>query len=80
MNILDQIKEELPWLGNNEIYDLTRGKPSPNQLLLSQKLIESISQPFEMDGVDLRNYGTPEGINSARILGSTILDTDKKRH
>ena len=51
MNILDQIKEELPWLGNNEIYDLTRGKPSPSQLLLSQKLIESISQPFEMDGI-----------------------------
>ena len=79
MNILDQIKEELPWLGNNEIYDLTRGKPSPNQLLLSQKLIESISQPFEMDGVDLRNYGTPEGINSARILGSTILDTEQEK-
>jgi DNA-binding transcriptional MocR family regulator len=79
MNILDQIKEELPWLGNNEIYDLTRGKPSPNQLLLSQKLIESISQPFEMDGVDLRNYGTPEGIKSARNLGSTILDTDEKK-
>ena len=79
MNILDQIKEELPWLGNNEIYDLTRGKPSPNQLLLSQKLIESISQPFEMDGVDLRNYGTPEGIKSARNLGSTILDTDEEK-
>ena len=66
-------------MGNNEIYDLTRGKPSPNQLLLSQKLIQSISQPFEMDGVDLRNYGTPEGIRSARNLGSTILDTDEEK-
>ena len=75
MSILKQIKEELPWLGDNDSFDLTRGKPSPDQLKLSQKLIENIKQPFEIDGVDLRNYGNPDGIQSAKILGSEILDT-----
>ena len=66
MSILEQIKSELPWLDNKVIFDLTRGKPSPDQLSVTEENFRSINVPYEMDGIDLRNYGTPEGIPSAR--------------
>ena len=75
MSILEQIKTELPWLDDKVAFDLTRGKPSPDQLSMTEKTFSSLAMPFEMDGIDLRNYGTPEGIPSARELGSKILST-----
>ena len=75
MNILEQIRKEHPWLDINTSYDLRRGKPSNLQLDVTQSILESIQIPFEMDGLDLRNYGEPEGIPSARALGSKILGT-----
>ena len=73
MSILEQIKTELPWLDDKVAFDLTRGKPSPDQLSMTEKTFSNLAMPFEMDGIDLRNYGTPEGIPSARELGSKIL-------
>jgi len=79
MSILEQIKTELPWLDDKVAFDLTRGKPSPDQLSMTEKTFSSLAMPFEMDGIDLRNYGTPEGIPSARELGSKILSTPFER-
>ena len=76
MSILEQIKSELPWLDDKVSFDLTRGKPSADQLNVTQKNFKHIEIPFEMDGIDLRNYGNPEGIPSARKLGAQILSTE----
>ena len=55
--------------------DLTRGKPSPEQLDLSSGL-DGILEGFYLlqDGTDVRNYGNIPGIPEARKLGSEILD------
>ena len=76
MNILEQIRKEHSWLEANRAYDLRRGKPSALQLDITQSNLETIEMPFHMDGVDLRNYGDPEGIPSARALGTEILGTN----
>ena len=76
MNILEHIKQELPWLDTNSTYDLTRGKPASKQLDIVQNILTKIEQPFELDGIDLRNYGNPEGLPSARKLGATILNSN----
>ena len=76
MNILEHIKQELPWLDGNTVYDLTRGKPSSEQLDITESYYSKLTTPFEMDGIDLRNYGNPEGLPSARELGSKILKTN----
>ncbi len=75
MNILEQIRKELPWLEDKVSYDLTRGKPSSDQLDISQQYLEKINQPYHMDGVDIRNYGLPEGLPSAKALGANIMGT-----
>ena len=76
MNILEQIRKEHSWLEANRAYDLRRGKPSALQLDITQSILETIEIPFHMDSVDLRNYGDPEGISSARALGTEILGTN----
>ena len=43
MSILEQIKSELPWLDNKVIFDLTRGKPSPDQLSVTEENFRSIN-------------------------------------
>lgn len=55
--------------------DLTRGKPSAEQLDLSNGM-DGILGGFYMlqDGTDVRNYGGILGIPEARELGSAILD------
>lgn len=56
--------------------DLTRGKPSPEQLDLSNEL-DGILEGFYLlqDGTDVRNYGGILGIPEARELGADILGT-----
>ena len=53
--------------------DLTRGKPSSDQLDLSNELANFSDNIFFSDGVDLRNYGEVQGLDSCRELGSDIL-------
>ena len=57
--------------------DLTRGKPSAEQLDLSNEL-DGILNGFYIlqDGTDVRNYGGILGIPEARRLGAELLDTD----
>ena len=53
--------------------DLTRGKPSPAQLALSDDL-DAENGPFtSADGTDVRNYGGLDGLPEARRLGAEWL-------
>ena len=46
MSILEQIKSELPWLDDKVSFDLTRGKPSADQLNVTQKNFKHVEIPF----------------------------------
>ena len=55
--------------------DLTRGKPSPEQLALSDGLDTVLDGHYVLDdGTDVRNYGGVTGIREARRLGAELLD------
>ena len=54
--------------------DLTRGKPSPDQLTFSEELDGILDGNFTQDGIDIRNYGEIKGLPSARKLGAELLD------
>lgn len=54
--------------------DLTRGKPSADQLSLSNALDGILGGNFkDADGTDVRNYGGLEGILSARQLFAPVM-------
>ena len=54
--------------------DLTRGKPSPEQLDLAQPLLDRLGQVTRAaNGFDCRNYGILEGLPEARELFSRFL-------
>lgn len=54
--------------------DLTRGKPSTEQLTLSDELDGILQGNYITDsGVDTRNYGGLDGIPEAKTLGGQIL-------
>ena len=53
--------------------DLTRGKPSAEQLALSDALDGNLHGNYTLDNTDLRNYGGLEGLPSARKLGADLL-------
>ena len=56
--------------------DLTRGKPCPEQLALSDALDGILGGDFlAQDGTDTRNYGGLEGLPEARALFAQVLDT-----
>ena len=58
--------------------DLTRGKPSSDQLDLSNNLAVFKGNHFVSDGVDIRNYGEIKGLDGCRELGSKILGCSKE--
>ena len=59
--------------------DLTRGKPSPEQLDLSNRLDGILDGNFQLrNGVDARNYGGILGVPEARELGAEILGSQAK--
>jgi DNA-binding transcriptional MocR family regulator len=55
--------------------DLTRGKPSPQQLDLSNALLASPGETDYRDaaGTDLRNYGGAQGLPELRAIFSDVL-------
>ncbi len=62
----------------NLTLDMTRGKPSPDQLNLANKmptLLDTDNLKAE-DGSDCRNYGVPYGIKEVKNLFGEILDVD----
>lgn len=56
--------------------DLTRGKPSSEQLDLSNALDGILQGNYQSEEVDTRNYGGLRGILSARELGAGLMGTD----
>lgn len=59
--------------------DMTRGKPSPEQLDLSNHMYDSLSSTDfkSCKNEDVRNYGVPCGIEDIRKVFADILGTDK---
>ena len=58
--------------------DISRGKPSPEQLALSLPMLDLINSETENfkceNGFDIRNYGVVDGIPECRRLFAEILD------
>ncbi len=55
--------------------DITRGKPSADQLSLSDHLDGILEGNYlTADGEDTRNYGNLRGITEVRKLGADMLD------
>ncbi len=60
--------------------DLTRGKPSPQQVALSDPLDLALDGNYRVeDGTDVRNYGGLLGIPEARRLGAEMLGVSPDR-
>lgn len=53
--------------------DVTRGKPAPQQLDLSDRLLTLPSSATTASGVDTRNYGGLEGISEIRAMFADLL-------
>ena len=55
--------------------DLTRGKPSEEQLDLSNSMLTnlSIARSYKSNGIDIRNYGEIDGLPDAKKLGAAFL-------
>jgi DNA-binding transcriptional MocR family regulator len=54
--------------------DMSRGKPAPEQLDLSKRLLGAVEGFTGTDGTDARNYGLVLGLPEARALFGSILD------
>jgi DNA-binding transcriptional MocR family regulator len=58
--------------------DMTRGKPSPVQLDLSNDIYDTLKEGFKSaKGQDTRNYGVAEGIEEIRAVFAELIGTDK---
>ncbi|MDR6175535.1 DNA-binding transcriptional MocR family regulator [Nocardioides zeae] len=55
--------------------DLTRGKPSPEQLDLSERLLGLPTGHTAADGTDVRNYGGLAGLPELRAIFAELLGT-----
>ncbi|MCL1974821.1 MAG: aminotransferase class I/II-fold pyridoxal phosphate-dependent enzyme [Firmicutes bacterium] len=54
--------------------NMSRGKPSADQLALSQRLLDPLDNYRAEDGTDTLNYGLLEGIPEARRLFGELMD------
>ena len=60
---------------NKLALDLTRGKPAPDQLTLSDAMDGVLAGNYiAADGTDTRNYGGLRGLPEARELGAELMD------
>lgn len=73
----DTLREQYAALKEQQLnLDLTRGKPSPEQLALSDALDGVLKGNYlAANGTDARNYGGPSGLPEARELFSAVLET-----
>lgn len=60
--------------GRGLALDLSRGKPSPDVLDLSNELLNAPSTIHAADGTDIRNYGAATGLPECKALFSELLD------
>ena len=58
--------------------DLTRGKPSSDQLSLSDAILDVLGNDLSNEGgIDLRNYGGLDGIAECKRLFAPVLDVNE---
>lgn len=70
-----RVERELALQRANKLaLDLSRGKPSPEQLDLSTELNAPLASLIAEDGTDARNYGALRGIPEARALGGDLMN------
>ena len=53
--------------------NMSRGKPAPSQLDLSNGVLQTLTEPVTENGTDARNYGGLDGISEAKKLFSDLL-------
>ncbi len=81
----DELKEELATLeaeykryqGMNLKLDMSRGKPSKEQLDLSMGIMDALNSSVDLtceDGTDCRNYGCLDGIPEAKVLIGDMME------
>ncbi|MFN2169686.1 MAG: aminotransferase class I/II-fold pyridoxal phosphate-dependent enzyme, partial [Anaerolineae bacterium] len=72
------LSRELEITRSNQLkLDLTRGKPAPDQLALSDSMDGVLQGNYlAEDGTDTRNYGGLRGLPEARALGAELLGVD----
>lgn len=74
LTVLEQEYDEVKASGLT--LDMSRGKPSPVQLDLSNRILETLNSDtgcISPSGIDCRNYGNLEGIPEARKLMGDIM-------
>ncbi len=57
--------------------DMSRGKPSPTQLVMGMDIMDTLTSESDMkaaDGFDTRNYGVLDGIAEAKKLMADIME------
>ena len=75
MTVADQYQEQYQAFKQLGLkLDMSRGKPAPEQLDLSNALTESLGGFKAADGTDCRNYGGTIGLPEARELFGKLLD------
>ncbi len=65
--------------GRNLKLDMSRGKPSPEQLDMGMGLMDAINSktsPYASDGTDCRNYGILDGLPESKRLMAEIMGVD----
>ncbi|MCY4213046.1 MAG: aminotransferase [Gammaproteobacteria bacterium] len=76
----ERVERELALQRANKLaLDLSRGKPSPEQLDLSAELNAPLPSLIAEDGTDARNYGALRGIPEARALGGELMNVAADR-
>ena len=72
---LRQVYQE--YQGKGLQLDMSRGKPSPEQLDLAMELLNALDTETVMkaeNGLDVRNYGGLDGIPEAKRLMADMMD------
>ena len=62
----------------NLALDMARGKPSAEQVALARPMLDELTSTTPLVDGDafVDNYGTPEGLPSARALAAELLGVD----
>lgn len=66
------------FMAKNIKLDMSRGKPSPEQVALSKGLLSlpGLNADTVIDGIDAANYGTLEGLPACRRLFASLLNVE----
>ncbi|MDD2269295.1 MAG: aminotransferase [Eubacteriales bacterium] len=81
LNLAELIKEYESYKALGLKLDMSRGKPAPEQLGLSDDVLGALKTSadcFASDGTDCRNYGGLNGISEARRLFAQMLEVPEE--